>query len=233
MATPARPTGNHSHAHELRADDYPGLVHEQRHRISTLAHSLTPEQWTAPSLCEGWRVCDVLGHITYGYTTPLPKVLALIVFRYRGDVNRGSDVVSRALADELTQDELVERLDAGFDRPVGLGKSLKPPEALCDHLVHELDIRRPLGLPVELEPALLVGTLSALMTVKTKFFAPAKVAEGLRFQALDVPWAHGTADAPLVEGRAEDLILAVAGRKVGLAPLAGPGVKDLAAKLAA
>ncbi len=159
MATPAPSTGDHSHAHELRADDYPGLLHEQRHRISALAHSLTPEQWTAPSLCDGWRVCDVLGHITYGYTTPLPKVLTLIVFRYRGDVNRGSDVVSRALADELTQDELVERLDAGLDHPVGLAKTLKPPEALADHLVHELDIRRPLGLPVELEPALLVGAL--------------------------------------------------------------------------
>ena len=233
MATPAPSTGDHPHAHELRADDYPGLLHEQRHRISALAHSLTPEQWTAPSLCEGWRVCDVLGHITYGYTTPLPKVLALIVFRYRGDVNRGSDVVSRALADELSQDDLVKRLDAGLDHPVGLGKANKPPEAFTDHLVHELDIRRPLGLAVELDPAMLVGALSALMTVRSKFFAPAKVAEGLRFQALDVPWAHGTADAPLVEGRAEDLILAISGRRVGLTRLAGPGAKDLAARLAA
>ena len=50
-----------THTHDaLNAADYDGLLHEMNHRLADLAGSLTPEQWTAPSLCDGWRACDAL-----------------------------------------------------------------------------------------------------------------------------------------------------------------------------
>ena len=40
-------------------------------RLAALGRSLTSEQWMSPSLCDGWRVCDVYGHMTYGGVTPM------------------------------------------------------------------------------------------------------------------------------------------------------------------
>ena len=41
--------------------DYRALQGLMTQRLVALGRSLTPAQWVAPSLCEGWRACDV-GH---------------------------------------------------------------------------------------------------------------------------------------------------------------------------
>lgn len=35
----------------------------ERTELADLLATLTPEQWLAPSLCEGWRVRDVVAHV--------------------------------------------------------------------------------------------------------------------------------------------------------------------------
>jgi uncharacterized protein (TIGR03083 family) len=42
--------------------------------ISELLEPLSPEQWDAPSLCDGWRVRDVVSHMCVGYTTRMPVI---------------------------------------------------------------------------------------------------------------------------------------------------------------
>ena len=54
---------------------------------------------------------------------------------------------------------------------------------------------------------------------------------GLRFVATDLDWSYGPPDAPRVEGPAEDLLLAICGRRTGLAALHGDGVAELAARI--
>jgi hypothetical protein len=39
---------------------------EENEEFSAFLHTLAPEDWERPSLCEGWRVRDVVGHILYG-----------------------------------------------------------------------------------------------------------------------------------------------------------------------
>ena len=185
MATPAPSSDHDAHHHELRADDYAGLLHEQNHRMAALAHSLTPEQWIAPSLCDGWRACDVLGHITYGNTTPLPKVMALIVFRYRGDVNRG---LGRGVQGPGRRARPGRACSSGFDAGDGpAGRARQGHQAIPTPMPTtwstSCDIRRPSTCRARSTPSMLMGALDALMTVKSRFFAPAKVADGLRFQA--------------------------------------------------
>ena len=43
------------------------LFFEERDSLVNTLKSLTPQQWDAPSLCEGWRVRDVVGHLVTGF----------------------------------------------------------------------------------------------------------------------------------------------------------------------
>ena len=41
-------------------------VSASRSELADLLETLTPEQWDAPSLCDEWKVRDVVGHIVLG-----------------------------------------------------------------------------------------------------------------------------------------------------------------------
>ena len=43
--------------------DYAQLDSEECNEIASLLRSLHPDEWEAPSLCERWRVRDVVGHL--------------------------------------------------------------------------------------------------------------------------------------------------------------------------
>jgi uncharacterized protein (TIGR03083 family) len=229
-------SASHTHAHEhdaLDASDYGGLLHYMNHRLAHLGASLTAEQWIGPSLCDGWRACDVFGHMTFGGITPMPKVVALIALKYRGNVEKGSRIESIKLADSMTQAELVHLFEQSCEQPRGLGKKIPAIDLTIDHVVRELDIRRAQSIPGSFELEVLVGALGAMTSVSSRFFAPAKVAGGLRLRAVNAGWTTGPADGPAVEGPAEDLLLAVSGRRAGLAGLRGDGVDELRRRIAA
>ena len=92
-------------------------------------------------------------------------------------------------------------------------------------------MRRGIGVPpvTPFPDAAVRAELDALCQVRSRLFAPARTAEGLTLRATDVDWRHG--DGPEVAGPAEDLVLALAGRRVGLAALEGDGVDELARRL--
>jgi uncharacterized protein (TIGR03083 family) len=211
--------------------DYPTLHLAMTDRLVGLGRSLTPQQWLAPSLCEGWRVCDVFGHITYGGVTPLRKIGPILLFKYRGNLNRGSAVESVRYADAHAQQVLVAEFERSRDRPVGIGKLIKTDELHMDHIVHELDIRRPLGLAPEWQHDDLRAALDTAVRTKNPLISPAKTAQGLRFVTTDIEWSHGPSDAPDIAGPAEDVLLAICGRKSALAALRGNGVPELSARI--
>lgn len=212
--------------------DYKPLAKAETDRISELAHSLTAEQWNHDSLCAGWKVRDVMGHMTFGFSTPLPKVLTTVA-RYRGNVPRASDIESRRLAASMTQSELVALYDAGRASPKGLGRLIKSRDLFADNLVHELDIRRPLGLSRQLGPEESVALLDALCSVKSALFKPREKAQGLSLISTDAPWSRVVEGAPRVEGTTEDLALALSGRPAGLDGLTGEGTSELRQRLTA
>ena len=211
--------------------DHRALYGPMMDRLARLGRSLSATQWVAPSLCDSWRVCDVYGHMTYGGVTPLPKVLPVLLFKHRGNLNRGSAIESVRYANAHAQQSVVDEFERSAKHPVGIGKLIKPPELHMDHIVHELDVRRPLGLAPEWGDDDLRGALDAAMVTKNPLIAPAKTAKGLRFVATDIAWSYGPPDALRIEGPAEDLLLAVCGRPIGLATLHGGGVAELAARI--
>ncbi len=78
--------------------DYDRLRLDEMGSIAAFLHELDDEQWDAASLCDGWRVRDVVSHMCVGYTTPLPKMVALIA-RRAFNVDRASKEESIAFGD--------------------------------------------------------------------------------------------------------------------------------------
>jgi uncharacterized protein (TIGR03083 family) len=97
-----------------------------------------------------------------------------------------------------------------------------------DMVIHSQDIRVPLGIAHTFQPEML--TQVAAFTVRGNVLLGGKRrATGLQLIASDVDWTHG--DGPAVRGPLASIILAVTGRKAGLASLSGDGVATLSGRI--
>ena len=120
-------------------------VHAERERLAELLAGLTDEQWDSPSLCAGWRVREVVAHITMPFRTRLPQFLVGLAAA-RFSFNRYADRAARADAERMSGAELLASLRANVANP------WQPPGggaagALSHDTIHGLDITEPLGLP--------------------------------------------------------------------------------------
>jgi uncharacterized protein (TIGR03083 family) len=207
--------------------DHGTMMWEEVAAIGDTLHDLRDDEWDVPSLCDGWAVRDVVGHMCFGHTTPMAQIAAGMV-RYRFDVAKGSFALSRDYAQRRTPAELLEVWDrdmVGAHKRIGISRTIRSSEGFLDHLIHHSDIRRPLGRPVEVPDDRLLAALELVPKVHTPFFSTRKVVDGLRLTATDVDWTCG--DGPRVEGAGEALVLAAAGRTVVLDELEGDGVAVL------
>jgi len=81
----------------------------ERRRLVGLLSELTEEQWAHHSLCKGWRVREVVAHITAAYRLTPETVMAGVDLTGRRLVARdcewsmgdGADVVEAPVADLL------------------------------------------------------------------------------------------------------------------------------------
>jgi uncharacterized protein (TIGR03083 family) len=211
--------------------DYDHLRYEELASISELAHGLSDEQWDHDSLCSGWRVRDVISHMTLGYTTPMLSMIAMLA-KYRFNVPKGSAAGSAAYGSAHTRAEILAVFDTIPNDHVhkGISRVIKPQESLLDHIVHHQDIRRPLGLPRQVPEERLLAALG-VAPATGGFVGAKKRSAGLRLVATDVDWSHG--DGPEVSGTGEAILLALTGRPIVLDELSGDGVATLRGRIAA
>ena len=211
--------------------DYDALRLQELAAISELLHELRPEEWDVPSLCAGWRVRDVIGHMSLGYTTPMGTMLAK-VGRYGFNVPKASREESIAYASAHSPDELLSVFDSIHRDNIrrGISKVIKPAEGLVDHTIHHQDIRRPLNRPRTVPPDRLLAALDVVPGLGGFVGAKKRVA-GLRLVATDVDWSSGA--GPEVRGTGEAILLAASGRPVTLPELDGDGVGTLRSRIAA
>jgi uncharacterized protein (TIGR03083 family) len=202
------------------------LARVERRDLLELLESLSPGEWQMPSLCEGWTVRDVVAHVlSYEELGPvqlvsrfargwfLPdRVNAVGVREYR---TRSPEELVTLLRQHLTPSGLT----AGMGGAIGL----------TDCMIHQQDIRRPLGRPRTIPPERLLPVL------KTALFAP--VIRGVlrvrdvRLVATDLDWNFGR--GPEVRGNAEALLMAASGRRGLDGELDGPGADRLLRRIGA
>ncbi|MGH3381731.1 MAG: maleylpyruvate isomerase family mycothiol-dependent enzyme [Actinoallomurus sp.] len=204
--------------------DLTPLAHAERADLAAFLETLTSHQWEAPTLCTGWCVRDLVAHVI-SYDEINRR--ALVARRVKGTFHRGgANAIGVAEYNRRSPEELIGILRDNLD-PHGLPAAFGGKIALTDGVIHHQDIRRPLGLPREVPGERLLPAL------QTALFAPVIrgfwTIRSLRLVATDIDWTTGK--GPEVRGRAEALLLAVAGRAAVVDELTGPGQPELASRL--
>ena len=205
--------------------DLSDLAAAERRDLADYLETLTEEQWEQPSLCPGWTVRDVVGHLPSYDELGWPAVLAL--FARSGFSLARCNQLGVEHSRRLSTEQLVARLRT-HAVPRGITAMFGGAIALTDGMVHHQDIRRALGQPRTVPEGRLVAALKFLPRARV-LPAPANI-RNLRLVATDVDWSRGS--GPEVNGPGEALLVALAGRRQALADLSGPGLATLAERVA-
>jgi len=187
-------------------EDIRAAVAAERRDLAELLGELTPEQWDAPSLCAGWRVREVVAHMTTPFRTSTGRVLLEMV-KAGGSFNRASDRMARKDAAALSANALLASLRANIEHPwtpPGGG----PAGALSHDVIHGLDISVALGLDRRVPHERLRLVLDGVKPGHVKYFGADL--DGKRLEATDLDWMFG--EGRPVRGLAQDLLLVVCGR---------------------
>jgi uncharacterized protein (TIGR03083 family) len=200
------------------------MAYDERSDLAAFLDTLTAQEWHAPSLCDKWKVKDVVAHVvSYEELSPLGLVMRFA----KGLVVHANEVGVREFA-PMSPDELVQFLRRHL-RPKGLTAGFGGMIGLVDATVHHQDIRRALGHPRTV-PAQRLERILPLVPGNPRLGAGRRI-KGLRLVATDVAWRHG--DGPEVHGTGEALLMAMTGRKEAASELTGPGQRTIANRLAA
>ncbi len=192
-------------------------ISAERRAFGDVLDGLRASDWDAPSLCAGWRVREVVAHMTMPFRYSAPRFLAEMV-RSRGNFTRMADRVARRDA-RAPVDVLLAGWRTNEDHPwtpPGGG----PKGALTHDLVHGLDITIPLGIdhPVS-EAALRLVLDNATSPLSLKHFG--RDLTGIRLEADDLDWAFG--DGEPLRGAARSLLLVLMDRRLPAELLSGAG----------
>ena len=185
---------------------------DQRRATLTLLESLDQADWERPSLCDGWRIHDLVAHLTLPYTSRQTRVLKELV-KHRGSFDRAADTMARADAAAHTPAELLDIVRANIDHPwnpPGGG----PTGALSHDVIHSWDITDALERPSVVTPDRARTVLAAFKPIHLKGFGVDLATT--RFEATDEDFAIGaepaqaqrTVTAPLL-----DLVPIATGRR--------------------
>ncbi len=198
-------------------------VAEARIDLADRLDGLPPEAWDADSLCAGWRVRDVIGHLVHLAETSRARMVVEAAKVAPATVNGGVTKMARrtGAADPADLIQRLRRAGGGGFTPPGIG----PIAALGETFTHGSDALRPVGgTPRPADERTLVVAESYR---RLGFVFGARAARGVRFTAADAGWSIGPEDGPTAHGQGEAVLLALAGRPEGVADLTGPGVAIL------
>jgi uncharacterized protein (TIGR03083 family) len=207
----------------MAASPWP-MIHAEREALAEDLAGLDDDKWQTPSLCSGWSVRDVLGHMTATARMTPPKF-------FLGFARSGFNF--NAMTAKDVQRETGGTPSEGLAAFRGLiGATTHPPgptdAMLGESLIHSEDIRRPLFIIREYPEASI--TKAADFYKRSNMIIGAKKrVEGLRLRATDADWSTG--EGPEVTGPAISLLLAMTGRSAALKDLSGEGLNTLAARM--
>jgi uncharacterized protein (TIGR03083 family) len=180
----------------------------ERAELAEVLAGLGEDEWDKATLCAGWRVRELVAHITLPYRLSVPRFLAGMV-RAGGKFNRYADRQARQDAVDLTPAQLVECLRQNVNHP------WKPPGdgyegALSHDVIHGLDLTVALGIDRQVPAERLRIVFDAMRPRHAKYFGVDLT--GVQLQATDLSWTYGTG-TPLT-GTAQDLLLVISGRSL-------------------
>jgi uncharacterized protein (TIGR03083 family) len=217
----------------MNEDELWAAIDAQRLRTADLLETLTDDDWSHRSLCDGWTVRDVAGHLTLQQTTLLGGLR--LVLKHPG-VHSLNWMIQTSARDQaaLPTEQIIGQI-RGMVGSRRHNVGVTPFETLIDILVHGQDMAVPLGrsLPVPPQVAATAATRAWGYQAtrsgrrKSTVFKPVPYA-GLRLGADDIDW--GVGDGPELRGPVLALLL-LTGRQVVLPAFTGPGAAVLTERL--
>ncbi len=200
------------------------LIHPERQALLSDVAGLNDEQWNTPSLCAGWTVRDTLAHMTSAAKMTPGRYIGgwvLAGFRFNA-MNEKGIAAQRGSTPADTVAAFKSQLTATTHPPGPLRAMV------AEAMVHCEDIRRPLGIKHAYMPEALVVT-GNFVTGGIGFLGGKRRSTGLKLTATDAEWTHGNGTE--VSGPFASILLALTGRKAGIADLSGEGVATLTQRL--
>ena len=198
------------------------MARAERNDLASFLATLTPQQWSTPTLCAGWTVKDIVAHMISYEDLDIVGLLKRFV---KGRIVRANQVGVDEFA-ALSPEQLIAFLRDHI-QPRGLTAGFGGLIGLVDGMIHHQDIRRSLG-QARTVPADRLTRVLELVPNNPRLGARRRI-KGLRLKATDVDWAHGR--GPEVTGPGEALLMAMAGRHAAVDDLCGPGRATLSARL--
>jgi uncharacterized protein (TIGR03083 family) len=198
------------------------MVAETRTDLASYLATLTPEQWNARTLCDKWKVRDVVGHLVEGANKiPMSKMVGGML---KSGFNLNKMLAATALEEgKHTPEELLKAMREAVSMR-NTPPMTKPEDVLADSVIHTQDIRRALDAPVTVPEDRLRAALDRTKNVGSILGNKKRVAD-LKLVATDMDWTYG--DGPEVRGTGEALLMAMCGRKSACDDLTGDGVATL------
>lgn len=196
------------------------LIHGEREALVADLGTLTDDQWATPSLCGGWTVRDVLGHmIATAKMTPPRFFVSMAAAGFRFNNMTAKGVAAEATA--KPGDGLANFRSHLKDTTAPPG----PVEAMLGEVViHPADIRTPLGITHEY-PEEALNRVADFYKASNLIVGAKRRIDGLTLRATDTGWSTGS--GPEVTGPHLSLILAMTGRPAAFADLSGEGLGTL------
>ncbi len=181
----------------------------ERRDLARVLSDLPASAWDAETLCAGWRVREVVAHMTMPFRYSAARFAAELA-RSGGRFNAMSDRIARRDAAAVSAADLLSILQDNATNP------WKPPGggylgALTHDVIHGLDITVPLGIGRRVPADRLRAVLGAIAAPKARKHFGTDLS-GVRLRAEDIDWASGSGQQ--LSGTAQDLALVLCGRKL-------------------
>jgi uncharacterized protein (TIGR03083 family) len=192
--------------------------------LAELLDGLPSTAWDTLSLCAGWRTREVVAHLTMPVRYATPRFMFELL-KARGNFNRMADLCARRDAMRPAN-----QLAAGLRD--GKLHVWKPPGggyggALTRAVIHGLDFTVALGVGRQVPEQRIRKVLENVAKPQTVSFFGVDL-DGVELKANDTDWSFGSG-AP-VTGQAQDLALALCGRKLPIGRLQGEAARRFTAR---
>jgi uncharacterized protein (TIGR03083 family) len=197
------------------------MIKAERASLVDALAGLADADWDRPSLCGGWTVREVVGHMIATANMTPPTFFGKLIgsgFSFQRMTRRDIDRYSAG----RTGPELVNALRSRVS-----ARSAPPgpaPSWLGETIVHGEDVFRALG-PYREHPVVHVLAVADFYKGSNLLIGAKNRISGVTLRATDADWRHGT--GPEASGPAIALLMAMTGRKAALDDLDGQGVAVL------
>jgi uncharacterized protein (TIGR03083 family) len=203
----------------MNPDDTWAAIDAERTSLADLLDTVSPDEWSTPSLCNAWTVRQVVAHLSLSHFPATRTVVELA--RYRGNFNRMVHDVAVREAARTSTDEMIRRIRGmvGSRRHI-IGTSRLDP--LVDVLVHGQDIAIPLSRTRPMPVPAAMAAADRVWSMGFPYRARRRLG-GVRLVATDAAWTRG--DGAEIAGPIAALLLMLTGRDALTQELSGPGLQ--------